>query len=99
MRGVALFSGLSARLRVIGDMNMRLGSSYLPIFTGFKSILSIIFLLVINIVRALQNSFIRHSGLDPESRKYSTILDSGWMFTRRMLGRNDRGCAESVFVI
>jgi len=46
--------------------------------------------------RPLQNTAIRHSGLragrmlgDPESRKYLIILDSGWMFTRRMLGRND----------
>jgi hypothetical protein len=37
MSGVAAFSGLSARLRVIGAMNMRFGSSYFPIFTGFKS--------------------------------------------------------------
>jgi hypothetical protein len=37
MSGVAAFSGLSARLRVIGAMNTRFGSSYFPIFTGFKS--------------------------------------------------------------
>jgi len=43
------------------------------------------------LLRPLHNASIRHSGLDPESRKYLTILDSGTCpGLRSGIRRNDK---------
>jgi hypothetical protein len=46
----------------------------------------------------LHNSSIRHSGLDPESRKYLIILDSRWSLSSNVLigGRNDINAIASL---
>jgi hypothetical protein len=41
---------------------------------------------MVGILRALHNSFFRHSGLDPESRKYLKTLDSGFRRNDEIVG-------------